>query len=153
MVLYKHLREKSLQTLRGAVMVSPRAEWEFVLHTANLYERMGCDLLALDLGMPIFTLISVQLSTLYSSISPLRYEYCDLPIAPKAGLIGRLTITYPPSTHMGVPQTSRAICCSLRSTALSSYPATLLPATPAITSRSPSAWRVRLRSQKVVAKA
>ena len=34
-------------------MVSPRAEWEFVLHTANLYERMGCDLLALDLGMPI----------------------------------------------------------------------------------------------------
>ena len=30
-------------------MVSPRDEWEFVLHTANLYERMGCDLLALDL--------------------------------------------------------------------------------------------------------
>ncbi|KAF2468647.1 uncharacterized protein BDR25DRAFT_265443 [Lindgomyces ingoldianus] len=48
-VLYKQLREKSLQTLRGAVMVSPRDEWEFVLHTANLYERMGCDLLALDL--------------------------------------------------------------------------------------------------------
>jgi len=74
-------------------MVSPRAEWEFVLHTANLYERMGCDLLALDLGMTIFTLISVQLSTLYSSISPLRNEYCDLPIAEKAGLIDRLTIT------------------------------------------------------------
>lgn len=48
-VLYKQLREKSLQTLRGAVMVSPRAEWDFVMHTANLYERMGCDLLALDL--------------------------------------------------------------------------------------------------------
>ena len=62
-------------------MVSPRAEWEFVLHTANLYERMGCDLLALDLGMPIFTPISVQLSTLYSSIRPLRNIYCDLPIA------------------------------------------------------------------------
>jgi hypothetical protein len=30
-------------------MVAPPAEWEFVLHTARLYERMGCDLLALDL--------------------------------------------------------------------------------------------------------
>lgn len=49
-VLYKQLREKSLQTLRGASMVGMREEWEFVLHTASLYERMGCDLLALDLG-------------------------------------------------------------------------------------------------------
>lgn len=48
-VLYKQLREKSLQTLRGALSLSPRAEWDFVLHTAGLYERMGCDLLALDL--------------------------------------------------------------------------------------------------------
>lgn len=49
-VLYKQLREKSLQTLRGATMVGMREEWEFVMHTAGLYERMGCDLLALDLG-------------------------------------------------------------------------------------------------------
>jgi hypothetical protein len=49
-VLYKQLREKSLQTLKGATMVGMREEWDFVLHTANLYERMGCDLLALDLG-------------------------------------------------------------------------------------------------------
>jgi hypothetical protein len=49
-VLYKQLREKSLQTLRGATMVGMREEWDFVLHTARLYERMGCDLLALDLG-------------------------------------------------------------------------------------------------------
>ena len=35
-------------------MVGMREEWEFVLHTARLYERMGCDLLALDLGMPSF---------------------------------------------------------------------------------------------------
>lgn len=48
-VLYRQLREKSLQTLRGALTVTPRAEWEFVVHTARLYERMGCDLLALDL--------------------------------------------------------------------------------------------------------
>ncbi|KAL5114044.1 regulator of (H+)-ATPase in vacuolar membrane [Pleosporales sp. CAS-2024a] len=48
-VLYKQLREKSLQTLRGASMIGMREEWDFVLHTANLYERMGCDVLALDL--------------------------------------------------------------------------------------------------------
>ena len=48
-VLYKQLREKTLQTLKGASQISPRAEWEFVLQTARLYDRMGCDLLALDL--------------------------------------------------------------------------------------------------------
>jgi hypothetical protein len=48
-VLYKQLREKSLQTLRGATMIGMGEEWDFVLHTANLYERMGCDVLALDL--------------------------------------------------------------------------------------------------------
>ncbi|RYO19232.1 Regulator of V-ATPase in vacuolar membrane protein 1 [Alternaria arborescens] len=48
-VLYKQLREKSLQTLRGATMIGMREEWDFVLHTAGLYDRMGCDVLALDL--------------------------------------------------------------------------------------------------------
>jgi hypothetical protein len=48
-ILYRQLREKSLQTLRGATMIGMREEWEFVLHTARLYERMGCDVLALDL--------------------------------------------------------------------------------------------------------
>ncbi|KAJ2907122.1 hypothetical protein MKZ38_007637 [Zalerion maritima] len=48
-VLYSQLRQKTLQTLRGASKVSPRTEWEFVLHNARLYDRMGCDLLGLDL--------------------------------------------------------------------------------------------------------
>jgi hypothetical protein len=61
-VLYKQLREKSLQTLRGALSVSPRAEWEFVLHTAGLYERMGCDLLALDLGKLILLCMNAMSS-------------------------------------------------------------------------------------------
>ncbi len=52
-VLYKQLREKSLQTLRGATMIPPRMEWDFVIHTARLYDRMGCDILALDLGTRI----------------------------------------------------------------------------------------------------
>ena len=48
-VLYKQLREKSLQTLRGASSITLREEWEFVMQNARLYNRMGCDLLALDL--------------------------------------------------------------------------------------------------------
>ncbi|KAL3421053.1 WD repeat-containing protein [Phlyctema vagabunda] len=48
-VLYSQLRQKTLQTLRGASKVTPKVEWTFVLHNARLYDRMGCDLLALDL--------------------------------------------------------------------------------------------------------
>lgn len=48
-VLYAQLRQKTLQTLRGAVKVTPKIEWDFVLHNARLYDRMGCDLLGLEL--------------------------------------------------------------------------------------------------------
>ena len=48
-VLYKQLRKKSLQTLKGASQVPAPAEWNFILRNARLYDRMGCDLLALDL--------------------------------------------------------------------------------------------------------
>lgn len=49
-VLYSQLRQRTLQTLRGASKITPKVEWEFVLHSAKLYDRMGCDLLGLDLG-------------------------------------------------------------------------------------------------------
>ncbi|KAI5195420.1 hypothetical protein E4T39_08237 [Aureobasidium subglaciale] len=48
-VLYQQLREKSLQTLRGALMITGQEEWEFITKTATLLLRMGCDILALDL--------------------------------------------------------------------------------------------------------
>ncbi|KAI9696089.1 MAG: regulator of (H+)-ATPase in vacuolar membrane [Candelina mexicana] len=48
-VLYRQLRQKTLQTLRGASKIPPRAEWDFITHNAQLYDRMGCDFLALDL--------------------------------------------------------------------------------------------------------
>ncbi|KAI4852859.1 hypothetical protein E4T44_01217, partial [Aureobasidium sp. EXF-8845] len=48
-VLYQQLRAKSLQTLRGALMISGKEEWEFITKTATLLLRMGCDILALDL--------------------------------------------------------------------------------------------------------
>ena len=48
-VLYRQLREKTVQTLKGALMVKPREEWNFIMQNARLYSRMGCDLLALDL--------------------------------------------------------------------------------------------------------
>lgn len=50
-VLYSQLRQKTLQILRGTSIVTPRIEWNFVLHSAKLFDRMGCDLLALDLGI------------------------------------------------------------------------------------------------------
>ncbi|KAG8629235.1 hypothetical protein KVT40_003100 [Elsinoe batatas] len=48
-VLYEQLRGKSLQTLRGALMVQPVEEWRFLTRTAGLLRRMGCDVLALGL--------------------------------------------------------------------------------------------------------
>jgi hypothetical protein len=48
-VLYKQLREKTLQTLKGASKIPARDEWDFILRNARLYDRMGCDLLALNL--------------------------------------------------------------------------------------------------------
>ncbi|OJJ05903.1 hypothetical protein ASPVEDRAFT_139772, partial [Aspergillus versicolor CBS 583.65] len=48
-VLYKQLREKTPQTLKGASQVPAQAEWAFILRNARLYDRMGCDLLSLDL--------------------------------------------------------------------------------------------------------
>jgi hypothetical protein len=62
-VLYSQLRHKTLQTLRGASKVTPKVEWAFVLHNARLYDRMGCDLLALDLGMSLETCLQVWKSS------------------------------------------------------------------------------------------
>jgi hypothetical protein len=64
-ILYSQLRHKTLQTLRGASKVTPKVEWEFVLHNARLYDRMGCDLLGLDLGkfhysISLFEYVSVE---------------------------------------------------------------------------------------------
>lgn len=48
-ILYAQIRRKTLQTLKGASKVTPKTEWQFVIHSARLYDRMGCDLLASDL--------------------------------------------------------------------------------------------------------
>lgn len=48
-LLYQRLRQKSLQTVKGALEISLKTEFDFVLHTARTLGRMGCDILALDL--------------------------------------------------------------------------------------------------------
>ncbi|KAI9892011.1 MAG: regulator of (H+)-ATPase in vacuolar membrane [Vezdaea aestivalis] len=48
-IMYKQLRDMTLQTLKGASKIHPKAEWDFVMHNARHYDRMGCDFLALDL--------------------------------------------------------------------------------------------------------
>jgi hypothetical protein len=68
-VLYSHLRKKTLQTLRGASKITPKVEWAFVLHSARLYDRMGCDILALDLGniVPITLSYYLMMTLTYHS--------------------------------------------------------------------------------------
>ena len=46
---YQQIREKTSSTLRGAGMVGMEEETKFVMATARLLDRMGCDILALDL--------------------------------------------------------------------------------------------------------
>lgn len=59
-VLYEQLRRQTVSTLRGASKVNPKTEWDFVLHSAKLYDRMGCDLLGLELGMFHFCVLSLK---------------------------------------------------------------------------------------------
>ncbi|KAK0674413.1 putative regulator of V-ATPase in vacuolar membrane protein [Cercophora samala] len=73
-ILYRQLRQKTLQTLRGATKVTPKVEWEFVLHSAGLYDRMGCDLLGLDLvrNWEFFRPAAQAMTGLGGEINPLR---------------------------------------------------------------------------------
>jgi hypothetical protein len=48
-IFYKHIRSRTTTTLKGAHEITPAMEWGFVVATACVYDRMGCDLLALDL--------------------------------------------------------------------------------------------------------
>ena len=43
------MKDKTLQTLQGAAEISPKLEFDYILRIASLYDRLGCDLLALDL--------------------------------------------------------------------------------------------------------
>lgn len=49
LIFYRHIRERTTTTFRGAQHITPVMEWDFVIATARVYDRMGCDLLALDL--------------------------------------------------------------------------------------------------------
>jgi len=48
-VIYRQLKDKTLQTMQGAAEISPKLEFDYILRIASLYDRLGCDLLALDL--------------------------------------------------------------------------------------------------------
>ncbi|KAF3159077.1 regulator of (H+)-ATPase in vacuolar membrane [Orbilia oligospora] len=61
-ILYKLIRDKTLKSLRGAEKIPKGAEFEFVLHCARLYDRMGCDVLALDL-VKNWTFLDTSLKT------------------------------------------------------------------------------------------
>ncbi|ODV89567.1 hypothetical protein CANCADRAFT_17983, partial [Tortispora caseinolytica NRRL Y-17796] len=48
-VLYKELSAVTLRTRVGDLAIPPDVEWQFLLRVAYLYDRMGCDVLALDI--------------------------------------------------------------------------------------------------------
>ncbi|ORY25155.1 RAVE protein 1 C terminal-domain-containing protein [Naematelia encephala] len=49
LLLFRHLKSKSLQTAKGTSEIPQRTEFGFVLHNARVFFRMGCHSLALDL--------------------------------------------------------------------------------------------------------
>ncbi|WRT63649.1 uncharacterized protein IL334_000572 [Kwoniella shivajii] len=49
LLMFQHLKSKSLQTAKGTNEVSTKLEYDFVLHNARVFFRMGCHNLALDL--------------------------------------------------------------------------------------------------------
>lgn len=48
-MLYRFLRKQNVKLLIGAAQLSPKEEFNFVLKTASIYRRMGCDILGLSL--------------------------------------------------------------------------------------------------------
>ncbi len=48
-VLYEHLREKTVSAVKGSGEIAEKVEFDFLMHVTRLYDRMGCDILALDL--------------------------------------------------------------------------------------------------------
>ena len=114
-VMYRHLREKTLQTLRGATKISPREEWEFVLQTSRLYVRMGCDHLALDLvrnwdflQMPSITLPSAvpDPRKLLRRRSSLVVDDLHVPTSPTAMIKAGAAGSKPPPTMFEEPVAS-----------------------------------------------
>lgn len=49
LILYRYLRKRNMKLFIGAVELGANEEFQFVLKTANIYRRMGCDILALSL--------------------------------------------------------------------------------------------------------
>ncbi|ODV60832.1 Rav1p ASCRUDRAFT_35547 [Ascoidea rubescens DSM 1968] len=49
MILYNNLRQNNIEYFQGSLLVPIEVEFEFVLKIANIYSRMGCDYLVLDL--------------------------------------------------------------------------------------------------------
>ena len=49
LLLFQHLKSKSLQTAKGTSEIPEKTEFDFVLHNARVFFRMGCHALGLDL--------------------------------------------------------------------------------------------------------
>lgn len=88
LLLFRHLKSRSLQTAKGTSEIPPRLEFDFVLHNAKMFFRMGCHPLALDL------LRSWSFDRPFFPIRQKRSIRSSNP--PTPGLIGSHTIDRPP---------------------------------------------------------
>ncbi|KZV81002.1 hypothetical protein EXIGLDRAFT_780266 [Exidia glandulosa HHB12029] len=70
-LMFLQLKSKSLQTAKGSSEISGQTEFNFVLHTASVFKRMGCHVLALDLVQKWhFDRPSVRTPALRTTVSP-----------------------------------------------------------------------------------
>ncbi|WVO14859.1 hypothetical protein L204_102498 [Cryptococcus depauperatus] len=78
LLMFQHLKAKSLQTAKGTSEIPARLEFDFVLHNARVFFRMGCHNLALDLlrswsfERPFFPTRGRRISSASQSISTPR---------------------------------------------------------------------------------
>ncbi|GAA5892396.1 hypothetical protein JCM5296_003587 [Sporobolomyces johnsonii] len=106
-LLFARLRSWSLQTVRGAIAVPGRTEFNFVLHISRILCRMGCHILALNLlrtysfQRPSTTSASVARPTaLHDRRHSLLYASTKLDLSfPPSAQSSRVASPAPPDEH------------------------------------------------------
>jgi hypothetical protein len=101
-VLYRQLKDKTLQTIQAAAQISPKLEFDYILRIAALYDRLGCDLLALDL-VKNWDFTTETRSTAPSFTSRRRSTIDDISVSRFRDRVGRHEMAKVPAT---VPEES-----------------------------------------------
>jgi hypothetical protein len=101
-VLYRQLKDKTLQTIQATAQISSKLEFDYILRIAALYDRLGCDLLGLDL-VKNWDFTTETKSTATSFTSRRRSTIDDMSVSKFRDRMGRQEMTRVPPT---VPEES-----------------------------------------------